>query len=250
MTVRACGQSSKHPAERRRVHCHMAIAHSGRRAFGSGSTPVICPISISRHRPVTSDAMFRRGRSRRPAPLARALVAASAFLAATVSVSAVGASGPASDTRSSPATRISACPVQGPSQFDDSWGAARSGGRRHAGVDMAAARGTPIVAVVDGYAEFKRSNLGGNAIWLTDRAGQRFYYAHLDAWNGQSRNVSAGDIIGYVGSTGNAKGNHLHLEAYAGEESTNPFPVVFGACVPPRPIADDAPHTVMQNRPH
>ena len=84
---------------------------------------------------------------------------------------------------------LAACPVGGPSTFEDSWGDPRSSGRRHEGVDMAADRGTPVLAVVDGDAGFKRSNLGGNAIWLTTATGERFYYAHLDAWEGTSRFV-------------------------------------------------------------
>lgn len=93
-------------------------------------------------------------------------------------------------------TSLDACPVGGKSEYVDSWSDKRSGGRRHEGVDMAAERGTPVLAVRAGDVEFKRSNLGGKAIWLVTEAGQRFYYAHLDAWEGSSRGVSAGEIIG------------------------------------------------------
>jgi murein DD-endopeptidase MepM/ murein hydrolase activator NlpD len=123
-----------------------------------------------------------------------------------------------------------ACPVEGPSEFVDSWGDARSGGRRHEGIDMAASRGTPVSAVADGDAEFKRSGLGGNAIWLVTESGDRFYYAHLDAWEGQSRSVRAGEVIGYVGSTGNAGGNHLHFEIRRDDRAINPFPAVSRSC--------------------
>lgn len=127
---------------------------------------------------------------------------------------------------------LEACPVAGPSSFIDSWGDARSSGRRHEGVDMEADRGTPVVAVHDGFAEFKRSNLGGNAIWLTSATGERFYYAHLDDWAGNSRHVRAGEVIGYVGQTGNARGDHLHFEVRPGDAAINAFPLVDAACNP------------------
>ncbi len=135
-------------------------------------------------------------------------------------------------------TRLDSCPVAGTSDFADSWGDARSSGRRHEGVDMEADGGTPVVAVRDGAAEFKRSNLGGNAIWLTTSSGERFYYAHLDAWEGESRQVRAGDVIGYVGQTGNARGDHLHFETRTGDTATNPYPLVRSAC---RPAAGGVP---------
>ena len=140
-------------------------------------------------------------------------------------------SSPASDD-SAVVNELDACPVSGSTSFVDSWGDARSSGRRHEGVDMDAARGTPVVAVQDGAAEFKRSNLGGNAIWLTAASGERFYYAHLDAWEGESRQVSAGDVIGYVGQTGNARGDHLHFETLAAGTAVNPYPLVLPACSP------------------
>ena len=132
-------------------------------------------------------------------------------------------------------TSLDACPVAGQSEYVDSWGDRRSGGRRHEGVDMAAARGTPVLAVHAGDAEFKRSNLGGKAIWLVTPSGERFYYAHLDDWEGSSRHVSPGEVIGYVGSTGNAGGNHLHFETRLGDEATNPYPLVRETCAS-RPV--------------
>ncbi len=95
---------------------------------------------------------------------------------------------------------------------------------------MEATRGTPVAAVRSGTAEFKRSGLGGNAIWLVTPAGERFYYAHLDSWEGESRQVDAGEIIGYVGQTGNAAGDHLHFEARLGDRAINPYPLVRSAC--------------------
>ena len=128
------------------------------------------------------------------------------------------------------------CPVAGPSEFVDSWGASRSGGRRHKGVDMTSDRGTPVVAALTGFAEFKRSNAGGNAVWLTTPDGDKFYYAHLDAWEGASRDVSMGEVIGYVGSTGNARGPHLHFEVHPGGSPANPFPFADSACRAAEPV--------------
>lgn len=128
--------------------------------------------------------------------------------------------------------KLAACPVGGLAEYVDSWGDSRSGGRRHEGVDMAATRGTPVLAVRSGTAEFKRSNLGGNAIWLVTPSGERYYYAHLDSWEGASRTVTAGEVVGYVGSTGNARGDHLHFETRVGEDAANPYPLVQSACAP------------------
>jgi murein DD-endopeptidase MepM/ murein hydrolase activator NlpD len=135
-------------------------------------------------------------------------------------------------TIGTPSALLDVCPISGASTFEDSWGWARSGGRRHEGVDMIAERGTAIVAVRDGYAQFKTNGLGGRAIWLTAPDGDKFYYAHLDSWEGESRDVMAGDLIGYVGSSGNARGAHLHFETLPSASVENPFPHTLQACVP------------------
>ena len=123
-----------------------------------------------------------------------------------------------------------ACPVAEQADFSDSWGDRRSGGRRHEGVDMAAERGTPVVAALAGFAEFKNTGAGGKSIWLTTPSGDKFFYAHLDAWEGESREVAQGDVVGYVGSTGNAGGPHLHFEVRPGGRAINPYPPTRVAC--------------------
>lgn len=123
------------------------------------------------------------------------------------------------------------CPVAGSHSFADTWGAPRSGGRRHQGVDMMAASGVPLVAVESGSAYFKTNRLGGNAVWLTGSSGTKYYYAHLSSWEGSSRSVSQGEVIGYVGATGNAGVAHLHFEVHpGGGAAVNPYPYVRAIC--------------------
>ncbi|MEO1058119.1 MAG: M23 family metallopeptidase, partial [Actinomycetota bacterium] len=122
------------------------------------------------------------------------------------------------------------CPMLG-SAYGDTWGAPRSGGRRHQGVDMLAPTGVPIVAVVSGVVTFKQNRLGGNAVSLVGDNGNRYYYAHLSRYEGASRRVQQGDVIGYNGDTGNATGvPHLHFEIRpGGGVPVNPTPSVRAA---------------------
>jgi murein DD-endopeptidase MepM/ murein hydrolase activator NlpD len=119
------------------------------------------------------------------------------------------------------------CPVHG-SAYTDTWGAARSGGRRHLGVDMLAPRGTPIYAVVAGRVDYRHNPLGGNAASIDGVDGNHYYFAHMSAYEGSDREVQQGEVIGYVGDTGDARGtNHLHFEVHpGGGAAVNPYPYV------------------------
>jgi murein DD-endopeptidase MepM/ murein hydrolase activator NlpD len=123
------------------------------------------------------------------------------------------------------------CPVVGGSAYGDSWGAPRSGGRRHEGVDMLAPMGTPMVSVVSGYVEQTTNVLGGTVLRLFGDNGNRYYYAHLSAYEGVSGWVPQGQVIGYIGDTGDATGiPHLHFEIHpGGGVAVNPYWSVLAA---------------------
>jgi murein DD-endopeptidase MepM/ murein hydrolase activator NlpD len=126
--------------------------------------------------------------------------------------------------------------VAGAVSFTDTWGAPRSGGRSHKGVDMIAARGTPIVAIFSGSVyRTSNSSLGGLSIYFTSDAGDLYYYAHLDGFGDitPGERVPAGYVLGYNGSSGNAPDYlpHLHFEYHPGGGSAvNPYPLVRDLC--------------------
>jgi murein DD-endopeptidase MepM/ murein hydrolase activator NlpD len=126
------------------------------------------------------------------------------------------------------------CPVDGPVDFVDSWGAPRSGGRTHKGVDMMAAHGTRTVAPVSGRVEHRGSSLGGLSWYVYGENGNTYYGTHLQGYANVGVGwVEAGTLIGYVGSSGNASasGPHLHFEIHPGGGSpTNPYPATADAC--------------------
>jgi murein DD-endopeptidase MepM/ murein hydrolase activator NlpD len=145
---------------------------------------------------------------------------------------------PPTTTTQPPPQPSMVCPVDGAVAFTDTWGDPRSGGRTHKGVDMIAARGTPLVAIEAGTVKRMRNGgLGGITVTLRGVSGDEFYYAHLDGWAaglsvGQS--LAVGELLGYVGNTGNAQYTvpHLHFEwAPGGGAAVNPYPLVADLCL-------------------
>jgi len=129
--------------------------------------------------------------------------------------------------------QISVFPSQGRCSFVDSWHEPRPGGRLHIGVDIIGPKGLALYAVVDGTITKMYgadSKLSGNALRLTAPDSTYFFYAHLDSFApgitiGSA--VRAGQIIGYMGATGNAGISHLHFEIHpGGGEAINPYPVI------------------------
>jgi murein DD-endopeptidase MepM/ murein hydrolase activator NlpD len=150
-------------------------------------------------------------------------------------------------------------PVMGPVEFIDSWGYPRMTGTPsahwHQGTDVFAAMGTPLVACESGTLErIGTASLGGNKLWVRGDSGTEYYYAHLVAFASgihDGMRVNAGDVIGFVGDTGNARGTppHLHFEIHpGGGDAVNPYPLLRSAhgaqpmaqVVPPPPVPDPA----------
>jgi murein DD-endopeptidase MepM/ murein hydrolase activator NlpD len=113
----------------------------------------------------------------------------------------------------------------------DTWGAARSQGRSHEGIDIFAERGTPIQSTTQGIVNKVGENtLGGRVVVVVGPGGAGHYYAHLEDYADISANdwVNKGDIIGYVGDSGNAKGTppHVHYGIYINGSAVNPYPLL------------------------
>jgi murein DD-endopeptidase MepM/ murein hydrolase activator NlpD len=145
--------------------------------------------------------------------------------------------------------RLQRCPVDQPMAFWDGFGAPRyvGGYHLHRGVDMAAPEGTPVRAAIDGYARNATNSLGGNAVQVYASYGHT-YNAHLTrVASTVPGNVRAGDIIGWVGSTGLAGGSlpHNHFEFWPSQipsgwpESAYGYAVIDGA-VNPYPLLQNA----------
>jgi murein DD-endopeptidase MepM/ murein hydrolase activator NlpD len=134
--------------------------------------------------------------------------------------------------------------------FSDSWGAARSGGRSHEGTDIMSPKGTWVVAVDDGIVErLDWNRLSGWNIMIRHAAGWTSHYLHLnndttgtdDGDGGPEAAfadglevgsfVKTGDVIGFVGDSGNAEntGSHTHFELHADGTKVNPYPYLAAA---------------------
>lgn len=131
---------------------------------------------------------------------------------------------------SAPAPQALPNPLPG-RPLGDTWGAARSGGRSHEGIDIFAKRDTPIRATTEGIVlNVGPNTLGGRTVMILGPGGQRHYYAHLERYADLERGdwVAAGDVVGFVGDSGNAKGTppHLHYGIYTGGGAINPYPLL------------------------
>jgi murein DD-endopeptidase MepM/ murein hydrolase activator NlpD len=133
--------------------------------------------------------------------------------------------------------RFVSCPQSPPYSFVDSWGAPRSGGRRHEGTDIMAAYGNKVHAIVDGVISRQSVNsLGGTTLHLQGVDGVDYYYAHLSRYaSSVGQRVKAGELIAYNGASGDAAGGppHVHFEAHPGGPGSapvNPYPYVKAAC--------------------
>jgi hypothetical protein len=111
--------------------------------------------------------------------------------------------------------------------------APRAGGQLHEGNDIFAPRGTWNVAAADGRIRFSQGARQGNGLWLTAWDGTQYFYAHLDAYWGDERDVVAGELIGFLGNTGDAQFTepHTHFEIHPnGGPAVNPYPTLVASC--------------------
>jgi len=128
-------------------------------------------------------------------------------------------------------TPVVGCPVPG-ATFSYDWGFPREGARYHEGLDMFAPAGTPVLAPVDGRVTVGHSGISGNFWNLAGVDGWTYFGAHLSRL-ARTGTVHAGDVIGYVGNTGDAAGGptHLHFQMRpTNGRPTNPFPYMSVSC--------------------
>jgi peptidoglycan LD-endopeptidase LytH len=133
---------------------------------------------------------------------------------------------------------VYACPIAAPFHFRDTWGAPRSGGRKHKGVDIFGPMGQEVYAITSGViARHTNSRLGGLGLYLAGDDGNTYYYAHLRSvlpGYGPGRRVEAGEWIAENGDSGNARGGvpHIHFEVRPGGGGPiSPYPFAAAACL-------------------
>ena len=131
-------------------------------------------------------------------------------------------------------------PVRGVNvaEVADTWGAERSGDRRHEGVDIFATRGTAVTSTTRGVVgAVREGGLGGRQVWVRGPGLENHYYAHLDGWAehlSQGDVVLPGDVLGFVGDSGNARGTptHLHYGIYGEDGALDPMPRLRAGAAP------------------
>lgn len=189
-----------------------------------------------------TEAMVRAFQSRSGLPVtgavdAATLAALQAAVAALSTTPGPAAGAVAAVPGNHGAVNLEYLPVPRTCAIRSSFGAPRSGGRSHQGLDIMYPLGTPIYAERAGTITKINKNyagsLAGNAVYLTLTDGTYFFHAHLDRFaDGLTvgMQVPAGALIGYIGSTGNASGPHLHLEIHPrGGAAVDPYPIVKAA---------------------
>ena len=140
------------------------------------------------------------------------------------------------ETSNVPLPEAPLCPVRGAGKWDisNSFGAPRDGQRSHAGNDIFAKRGAPVVANVDGRIRTASGSRAGLAYYLEGVDGVTYYGSHLHELRAASgESVKRGDVIGTVGNTGNAKGTppHLHFEVKpGGGAAIDPYALLRSWC--------------------
>lgn len=144
------------------------------------------------------------------------------FLAVLLGVAACGAPAALTSLRYLRDPDTLSVPVAGVSRghLRSTFGAPRPGGRKHRGTDIFAPRGTPVIAAADGIVwRVGENRLGGRVVWVFGEGAALYYYAHLDDWApglDEGQLVRRGEIVGFVGKTGNAATTppHLHFGIY------------------------------------
>lgn len=120
--------------------------------------------------------------------------------------------------------------------FRDTWGAPRSGGRAHKGVDVMAPYGVPVYAFTNGrISRLTSGGLGGISLYMWGDDGNEYFYTHLAGYAAgiySGKRVEAGEHIAINGDTGNARGTpHVHFEVHpGGGGAVNPYPYMAAAC--------------------
>lgn len=141
------------------------------------------------------------------------------------------------EIRRGPQQGVYACIFDRPFNFRDTWGAPRSGGRRHKGTDVFSYHGAPVYSFTEGRIQrISNSRLGGLGLYLFGADGNLYYYAHLDrvadgVQVGQY--VEAGELVAHNGDSGNARGGapHVHYQMHPGGGApVNPYPWLAAAC--------------------
>lgn len=124
------------------------------------------------------------------------------------------------------------CPIDGPMNFRDTWGEARSGGRTHAGTDMMSPTGTPVVAPASGRLVHKGDSIGGMSFFIYGDDGHKYFGTHLSKYENVGAGwVEAGTLVGRIGATGNASAPHLHFSYYPnGGSAVNPYKRLNEVC--------------------